>query len=407
MRTGVVKVFFWFVCCMPVIAMAQDAKVLTGQLETIFKGLRPADRKVLVGDYVEAMTSSLLSAEEKSAVETVFQGLQDLHVPVVPDLQNYVLCVNGFGKRQEKENLMLWLKGVQKALSAPERKRTAVKTYLESVSLLASRQVLYEGNGWQWQFDGKMVWRDKPLRVDFQDGNLICATRKDTIRVYSTQGTYVVGEEVVKARGGQVKWKDNEEMCADLNRYSVNLKGSAYTADSVLFRYASRFSYPLAGTLKDNALKYARGKDTPFPEFNSYAEDVEIRDIYRDMSFRGGILYKGVKFFGTGSDEHPALLEVVPNDSISLKLYAKQFSFDSARIISGHTAMEIVMEGGEITHSDINFLYTLPQHTVTLKRNSEQSQHSPFRDSYHQILFNMEEIYWPLDSNYLEMRMGN
>ena len=407
MRTGVAKVFFWFVCCMPVIAAAQDAKVLTGQLETLFKGLRPVERKELVGDYVEAMTSSLLSAEEKSAVETVFQNLQDLRVPVAPDLQNYVLCVNGFCKRQEKENLTVWLKGVQKALSATERKRTAVKNYLESVSLLASRQVLYEGNGWQWQFAGKMVWHSDPLRVDLQDGDLICATRKDTIRIYSTQGTYVVGGEVVKARGGQVKWKENEEMCADLNRYSVNLKSSAYTADSVLFRYASRFSRPLAGTLKDNALKYARGKDTPFPEFNSYAEDVEVRDIYRDISFRGGIAYKGIKFFGTGSDEHPALLQVIPNDSISLKLYAKQFSFDSARIISGHTAMEIIMEGGEITHSDINFLYTLPQHTVTLKRISEQSQHLPFKDSYHQILFNMEEIFWPLDSSYLEMRMSN
>ena len=31
----------------------------------------------------------------------------------------------------------------------------------------------------------------------------------------------------------------------------------------------------------------------------------------------------------------------------------------------------------------------------------------PFKDTYHCILFDMEEIIWPLDSTYMEMRMSN
>jgi len=407
MKTGGVKVFFLVMLCFPVLTRAQDAKILADRMETVFKVLRPAERKTLVEGYVEAMTSSFLTLEEKETVETVFRELQELHMAVVPDLQDYVLCVNAFCKRQEKENLNIWLTEMQKALAAADRKHTVVKTYLESLSMLASRRILYDGNGFLWQFDGKMDWQTEPLRVDFQDGDLICATRKDTIRIYSTRGTYILGEEELQAQGGQVRWKENEEMWGDLGRYTINLKGSSYTADSVWFHYESRYSRPLLGTLKDNAFKYTRGKDVPYPEFVSYGLDVEINDLFKDIHFRGGVAYKGMKFFGLGTEEHPALLYVVPNDSISLKLHSKQFTIDTARIMSGHSSMEIIMDGGEITHSNINFLYAYPQHTVTIKRISEQSLHLPFKDSYHQILFDMEEIFWPLDSNYLEMRMSS
>jgi len=407
MKVGIVKIFLCFVWCFPGILVAQENKALTDKMEAVFKVLRPAERKILIENYVAAMGSSLLTTEEKTAIEAAFQELQDLHVTVNPELKNYILCVNGFCLRQEKENLQVWLKGMQNALAASERKRMVVKNYLESVSLLAGQQVLYDGNGFQWQFKGKMIWREGPLRVYLQEGDLICATRKDTIRIYATSGTYILGEEKLEARGGLVKWKENEEMSATLSRYSVNLKGSVYTADSVSFHYEAKYQRPLLGTLKDNALKYARGKDVPFPEFVSYDTDVEINGIYRNMYFKGGITYKGLKFFGTGTEEHPALLHVIPGDSISMKLYSKQFSFDSVRVMSGHSALEILMKEGEITHSDINFLYMVPQHTVTIKRISEQSMHLPFKDSYHRILFNMEEIFWPLDSTYLEMRMSS
>lgn len=403
----VIKILLWVICCLPYTLFAQDSKVLSDRMEAVFKTLRAQERKVLVEEYVGAMTSSFLAEEEKVALDSVFYQLQALHVPIVPDLKNYVSCVNGFYRRQEKENLKVWLVGIQNALSAPERKRTLIKSYLESVSSLADRQALYDNNGIQWLFRGKMSWHSEPFRVELQEGDLVCSTHKDSIAIYSTTGVFVIGEDTLKARGGWVKWDGNKEMSAELNRFSVNLKSSSYTADSVLFHYDARYSGPLLGTLKDNALKYVRGKDVPYPEFVSYGIDIEIRDIYKDMYFRGGVTYKGLKFFGIGTEESPAFLHVIPGDSISLKLYSKQFAFDSLRILSGHSAMEIVMNGGEITHSDINFLYTVPQNTLTIKRIGDNSLHLPFKDTYHQILFDMEEIFWPLDSNTLELRMSS
>ncbi len=69
MKTGGVKVFFLVMLCFPVLTRAQDAKILADRMETVFKVLRPAERKTLVEGYVEAMTSSFLTLEEKETVE--------------------------------------------------------------------------------------------------------------------------------------------------------------------------------------------------------------------------------------------------------------------------------------------------------------------------------------------------
>lgn len=404
-----------FVYCLIVLlffgfpSRGQEGKELTAKMEAIFQILKPADRKALTEGYMATMTSPGLSDDDKALIAAVFQDLQDLHVTVTPELKNYILCVNHFSRRGEKSNLLVWLGGMQKALASTDRKRTVVKSYLESTTALACDRMLFNGSSHQWQVKGDINWHaGKPVRIDFRDGDLVCMTRKDTIRVTGTGGVCLLGTDVLDAEGGTVDWGvAGKQMSAELSRYRVNLKTSGYTADSVRFHYEEKYDFPLLGHLKDNALKYARSKDVVFPEFSSYRTDIQLKDIYEHVSFRGGITYRSDKFSGTGTAEHPALLQIAPNDTISMNLYSKQFLFDSVRIMSGHSAMEIVMDSGQITHSDINFQYLVPTHTVTIKRISEQSSHLPFKDTYHQILFDMEEIYWPVDSTYMEMRMSS
>ena len=101
------------------------------------------------------------------------------------------------------------------------------------------------------------------------------------------------------------------------------------------------------------------------------------------------------------------MLHIVPNDTIRMELRAKRFDFDSLRVVGGQTAMEITMDSGQIVHRNVTFSYSIPQRAVSVKRISEQSLQAPFRDTYHQILFGVEEIYWQLDSAYMEMRMSS
>lgn len=398
------------VACMfaPFLSQGQEAKAVAEKLETVFGNLRPADRKALTEGYLAVMASSFITVEEKARIDTVFQDLQDLRVTVTPELKDFIRIVNGFCRREEKDNLQVWLEGMENALSAPERKRTLVKNYLQSTAEVAAGNILYNGSGHQWLVRGKLYWKaGDPIRIDFREADLVCRTRKDSILISGTGGTLQLGAEELTARGGKVVWKDAEDMFAELTDYQVQLKFSNYTADSVFFHYEEKYKQPIRGTLKDNALKYQRPEHAPYPEFSSYHTDIRIDHVFRNISFQGGITYAGKKFSGTGTEEHPASLKIVPNDTVSLTLYSRQFLFDSLKVMSGAAAMAFRMDTGEISHSNINFLYLDSKHEVTIKRINEKSLHLPFKDSYHRILFDMEELQWPIDSNYMTMMMSS
>lgn len=395
--------------CFPAMLWAQEAKIRSEKMEELFKMLRPADRKILVEGHVEAMTSAFFSEEEKKQIDNTFQELQGLRVAVSPELRNFIECVNGFFRRNEKANFQVWMAAMDEVLSVSERKRQAVRDFLEMTAPVAAGQFLFRGSSHQWLVYGPMIWREgKPLRVEFQQGDLVCRTRKDSIFIKGTSGSWMLGTDNLDAVGGKVDWnREGDERYAELSSFRIVLSSSGYTADSVFFNYPSRYSRPLSGKLRDNALKYERGKGVPFPEFVSYDFNIYIPDLYPAISYCGGVSYAGDKFSGVGTEEHPATLKIAPNDTISMSLLAKQFAFDSLLVRSGQAEMVIQLDSGEITHTDINFAYALPRNTVTVKRISEQSLHLPFKDTYHCILFDMEEIIWPLDSTYMEMRMSN
>ncbi|MEG2341414.1 MAG: hypothetical protein RSB69_11775, partial [Odoribacter sp.] len=402
---------FLIVVCLlfPNLAGGQNIEMVTDQMETVFKLLRPTERKVLVKEYIEVLTSSFLSQEEKEQIDSVFQKLQELKTGATSELKDYVNCVNYFYRCGEKENLLIWLSGIQQHLTSSEWKRGVIKNYLEATQILANEQAIFNGGNHKWLVRGKMRWESgQPIRINFSDANLICTTSKDSIQIIGTSGCYLIGTNQVTGRGGKVKWSDfDNSMEAELSGYQIDLKVSGYTMDSVRFHYDQKYDHSILGQLKDNALKYERMKATPFPQFTSYAMDIQIAELYPHISYRGGIDYSGTKFTGIGTVEHPACLKIAPNDSISMNLYAVQFLFDSLHIVAGRSALVVAMDSGEITHPDIHFMYSIPKHTATIKRISERSLQLPFRDSYHCILFDVEKISWLIDDPYMEMSMIN
>lgn len=388
---------------------SQDVKVMKESMDRLFQGLRSGERKVLIERYTESMGSSFLSDREKTLIDSLFLELQNLHVSMDPELKNFVACVGSFYSRNEKANLLVWIEGLTDVLAGNERKRMAVRNYIEDTYALACEKALVVTPNYKWFVRGGMVWHSgKPLSVSFEHSALICTTRKDSILIHETSGSYVLGSDWAEGKGGKVKWNlSQEEMFADLSVYRIDLRSSGYTADSVLFHYESRYDSPIPGRLKDYALKYTRNSTTPYPEFSSYTKDIRIKQLFEDVSFCGGITYTGLKLSGIGSEDQPAKIRIARNDTISMEFSSLQFNIDTNRIMSGRSGMVIEMDSGEIVHPDINLLYLVPARTAVVKRISEQSLHVLFKDTYHRILFDMEEIIWPVDSNYMEMRMSS
>lgn len=403
------------ICCLvclllPLSAFSQDGKQLKEELDRLFASVRPAERKTLVDHYVGAMGGGFFSAEEQERVAAVFAELRGLHMSPDPDLKNYVRCVGAFYKWGEKANLTVWLGGLKRLLDAKERKRSILRNYLDHTVDLACEKAFVSTSSYKWLVRGDLVWQESGSRISlaFEQADLVCTTRKDSILIYGTAGRFVLGTDNLEGRGGTVRWPlAPDEMYADLSTYRIDLKTSGYAADSVVFHYDKKYASPIPGALKDNAFKYVRNASAPYPEFSSYGKDIRMPQLFEHVSFCGGINYAGMKLLGVGTNEEPATLRIAPNDTIAVAFASANFQIDSNRIIAGRTSVVIEMDSGEIVHPDVTLLYTVPNRTMSVKRMSEQSLHLPFKDTYHRILFDMEEILWNVDSAYMELRMSS
>lgn len=409
MRLPVVKFAVLAFLIMPCVLCAQDTKELNLRFGTIFKDLRPSERTQLIDHSVESWKSDFFSQAEKDSIEAVFEKLQALRVSVNPELKNFLICINTFRIRNEKENSQVWLSGLRKKLAATDNKRNIVRDYLVGGTPVVCEQVFATSAGHKWLVHGRAQWQDgENIRLAFRDADLICHTNKDSIVISKTNITHALGSDEITGDGGVVKWRaPADSITASLTHFRVNTKMSEYSADSVWLHYESKYGKPILGKLKDNAYKFNRGGNVPFPEFTSYAADIKIDPLFPDIVFQGGISYAGLTLTGFGTAEHPAFLHIAPDDTIDMYVYAGRFSMDSSRVMTGSSSLVINLDSGRITHPDVNFLYTDARRTVTIKRITEQSRHTPFKDSYHHILFTMEEIMWPLDSNNMELSMSS
>ena len=270
---------FWLLAfiMLPFALSAQDAKTLEQNFNLVFKNLQLSERKELVDRSVETWLS--LPQAERDSVEKVFRKLQELRVTVNPELKNYLKCVNAFRIRGEKENLQVWLKGLTGKLSVQENRRNAIRDYLLNVTPVVCEQILSASNSHKWLVRGKVVWEaGETVRLRFMEADLICETGKDSIAIRGTEVVYRFGSDEIAGNGGKVDWRGTEEasITATLSRYKVNVKMPEYTADSVWLHYDSRYDRPILGKLKDNASKFTRKGEVPFPEFYSYATDIRI-----------------------------------------------------------------------------------------------------------------------------------
>lgn len=395
--------------CFSVAGKAQEDKLLKEQIETLFKDVRASERKVLVGECMDTWTSSFLSEAEKDSVSSVFKELQAMRMIPASDMRNFAECVNRFCRAEEKENLHVWLDALRKLVFAKDRRKNNVKNYLAYTRHFIVDGVLYATSGHSWIVRGKGRWEQgKEVNVTFEDATVVCRTPKDSILIYHTQVSHTLQSHTLAGQGGRVYWQSEDTLYAELSRYGVDMTVSDYSADSVVFVYDRQYDRPLTGKLKDNALKYkVVNQEERFPQFISYDTDVKIDSLFPSVSFQGGVQYDGMKLSGFGDKGQPACVHISPNDTTHMYVYSTRFSIDTARVVSGISQMVLPLDSGRFSHPNVNFAYTRKNHTVTVKRVSEQSLHLPFRDDYHQILFSVEQLIWQVDSSYVTMCMNS
>jgi hypothetical protein len=194
------------------------------------------------------------------------------------------------------------------------------------------------------------------------------------------------------------------KVSAKIKNYTINTKISEYRADSVELSYPEKFGKPILGRLEDKATSDYLGPKASYPRFQSYQAIFELKNVFKNVDYKGGFALQGQQIIGTGTDSTKAVVIFHYNNKIALRAYSKAFVINPEKIASEKASIAIYLDKDSIFHSQVIFNYVEKDRKLTLSRDEQGMYAAPFFDSYHQMEFRVGNMIWPIDEPLISLK---
>ncbi|MCC7317552.1 MAG: hypothetical protein IT219_03410, partial [Bacteroidales bacterium] len=310
-------------------------------------------------------------------------------------------------------------------LQADEKSTDNVNAWLAYADFLLTDKQLSEfeallnaSNAWMQEGivgkRGTITWflRNATWNLTFSEGkllmpakgNLVAATKKDSLVIHQTEGLLFFSSNVWQGRGGDLFWwrfgQQGQDVKVTFSTYTADLTSSGITADTVLLRHPAYFQTPVLGRFEDQVFNSPPGAKTSFPRFSSYLSDYELDNLFPDVRYRGAINLEGADFIGKSDQGSRAEVTFMKNKKAVIRLSSNSFLITSDRIQTVRGSMKIYIENDSIFHPGLWFRYDhLKRQLTMLRPDISIPDGGPFINTYHKLNMFAEAAYWQLDSD--------
>lgn len=312
--------------------------------------------------------------------------------------------------------------------------------FLHTMNLLLRANVVCYNQRTNWKVNKMnvlMTYENKKFQIRFDDVDLVGFQDRDSLKIYNTSGVLNPIERTWVGNGGLVGWErvgyPIDSMSVSLGDYNLNLADIGIKADSVVFRNKYYFTQDLMGDLNDKAQNGEHPEKSTYPRFVSYSQNFNIKNIVKDVDYRGGLSVRGRNFIGSGTEERKAEIRITKNDSVSFSAYAQSFVFDPDKIVSDDCEMVLRLAQDSIYHPCVSMRYTIVRRKIE-KESEEQSgrrrkvekqydekengylevirtqdglSKMNFVDTYHMLSMNFTSLKWVVDKSIIDLATVN
>ena len=252
--------------------------------------------------------SGVFSIEEQFRIIQVSNEFMVRKARAVPHFENYLSAVFQFKQiSHDQASYDAWEAGLLSLIKDRRTQLTVVNRYLEISFWILSEKTLFKSSSVQWvaTSDDFSFHYDSTILVRFNETDLICYAQRDSGTISKTSGIFNPVTVNWEGNSGKVNWIragfDEANVFAELSDYEINMTKSQYRADSVYFSNSHYFSEPLLGDLENKITRVTQPQRAIYPRFNSYTKRFEIKNIYDNVDFEGGLSMQGAKMNGFGS----------------------------------------------------------------------------------------------------------
>ncbi len=386
---------------------SNESEEFLNQLNSLFSNISLKENKDASERMMKKFTgfwnTGVFTKETKENIREICNLMLKRRLKPYPYYYYYLACVGGMMEMdQSAESYKAWNNSVIDLIN-DKRSTKPISSFLITTYNLLYENILYSSNATTWKSgSGNYTFMfDTVPVVVFDILNLTCYANKDSSIIYDTKGLFYPLTSTWIGKKGKVNWVragfGPDDVYAFLDNYQIYLGFSKYTADSVQFYHKKYWSKPLLGSFEEKVLANATEEKASYPRFHSYNVQIEIKNVFDDINFRGGIEMRGSKLIGTGNEENDAYLSFLKDKKEFVKIFSKNFVIYPDKIASSLASATVICEEDSIYHPGLQMSFNNENRELSLVRSGEGETKSPFYDSFHNLDIYSEAIYWKTD----------
>ncbi len=350
--------------------------------------------------------SSEITSEKRKNIYEICDIFLSKKARSFPDFYNYFKTLMLFQEQnRDEKDYSNWEKGLIQQISNKKNKLTATQDFLIQTQNLLQDSVLNESYATKWKCKNakfKFLF-DKELIVQFDQADIYCIAQRDSSYIYNTSGVYHPFEKIWTGNKGKVTWtragKNATEEFATFDSYTIDTQKSSFQIDTVNYYNKELFTDKIKGSLSEKMNSVKNPSLAIYPRFESFEKEIEIKNLFENLNYKGGIAIHGAKFLGKGSPELPSIIELSRHDTLFLIARSEHFSFHNDRVAGKDTEIEILIDTCQIYHPGLFFQYFPDKKEVNLIREGEGIALSPYFDTYHNLIMDFGMLIWKMDEN--------
>ncbi len=369
----------------------------------------------LLEEFSNAWNIGTFTESQKTAIFNNSNLLLKKRARAYPHFHSYLSTLLYFTKNSvfDANSFSNWNKSLKHYIVDRSHSIILISKFLRFSIELSKNNVLYKSTSARWYTQNgntRLLFdKEKGLTVSLKQGNLICYSKKDSLVIYNTNGTFKYVNNSWSGNKGKVTWEragfKKNDVYATLSFYRINMRTPSYMADTVMFYNKNYFNEPQLGKLYEKILANVKPISATYPRFESKNKRIEIPEVIPGFFYVGGFTMYGSKFVGKGDQREGARLFVKKNKELFIKVISQRFLFDENHITSKNARIVFKIEKDSLYHGNILFKYNATKKTVEVMQEMTSGKLSPFYSTYHNMQIYTSVLRWKKNDTLIDFAM--
>lgn len=361
-------------------------------------------------NFETAVKKQIITPENLDVIRETCNKFVEQKLPANPYFKAYIECMLVIKNRpQHAANFKAWHDILYQIIAdVQNRKFAQLDDYMAFSKGFFELNAFRTSPGSHSWLTGKdkyqMLYENKEFSLNFEDLDLTCIRKNDSIVITNTRGVLKPFAQTWKGQGGKVDWRRNDvkDIFAELDAYEIDLKKNEYTAENVLITYPSLFpGQKVKGKLTDKVVVENKATEGSYPRFESYEKILDIKDIGGGIIYKGGFRLEGTSVYGSGDKDNKARIWI--KNSANHTVFtgsAETFIIRKGERVAADRVKSVIYFGEDsIYHLSLNLKFDIKQKEMTLERGNKGNDRSPIFDTYHNVDISADKFKWLIDKD--------